>query len=190
MFQTTIDPSSKINSFLRPETAQGIFVNFPRLLASNGDKMPVVAAQIGKSFRNEITPKNGLIRLREFCMAEIEHFVDPDDKSHKKYDSIKHDVVRLFQKETQVTTGEVLEMTLEKAINTKIIENETMAYYISRISTFLISIGIRPEYLRFRQHLDTEMAHYASDCWDAEIYTSMGWIECVGIADRACYDLN
>jgi glycyl-tRNA synthetase len=59
MFQTNIDPSSNLLAYLRPETAQGIFVNFPKLLASNGDKMPVIAAQIGKSFRNEITPRNG-----------------------------------------------------------------------------------------------------------------------------------
>jgi glycyl-tRNA synthetase len=55
---------------------------------------------------------------------------------------------------------------------------------------FLTSIGIRPEHCRFRQHLPTEMAHYAADCWDAEIETSLGWLECVGIADRACFDLN
>jgi len=55
---------------------------------------------------------------------------------------------------------------------------------------FLISVGIRKEHLRFRQHLPTEMAHYATDCWDAEIFTSYGWLECVGIADRSCFDLN
>ena len=51
-------------------------------------------------------------------------------------------------------------------------------------------VGINPAKLRFRQHLSTEMAHYAMDCWDAEILTSYGWVECVGIADRACYDLD
>ena len=190
MFQTNIDPSNKQLSYLRPETAQGIFVNFPRLLASNGNKMPVIAAQIGKSFRNEITPKNGLLRLREFSMAEIEHFVDPDDKSHIKYDLIKNNNVILFPKVNQVTDGKVIKVTLKEAIKSKIIENETMAYYISRVHMFLIDIGIKSKYLRFRQHLDSEMAHYASDCWDAEIYTSYGWVECVGIADRACYDLR
>merc|ERR1719414_2501151 len=61
---------------------------------------------------------------------------------------------------------------------------------IVRTYTFLASIGIKAQHCRFRQHLPTEMAHYACDCWDAEIETCYGWLECVGIADRACFDLN
>lgn len=55
---------------------------------------------------------------------------------------------------------------------------------------FLTQLGIDKERLRFRQHLSNEMAHYAADCWDAEIESSYGWIECVGIADRSAYDLR
>lgn len=75
--------------FLRPETAQGIFVNFKRLLEFNQGKLPFAAAQIGNSFRNEISPRSGLIRVREFTMAEIEHFCDPQDKSHSKFIDIQ-----------------------------------------------------------------------------------------------------
>jgi glycyl-tRNA synthetase len=85
MLATTIGPSSKIPSYLRPETAQGIFLNFPRLLEQNGYKLPFGGAQIGLGFRNEIAPRNQLIRCREFQMAEIEYFVDPKDKSHPKF---------------------------------------------------------------------------------------------------------
>jgi glycyl-tRNA synthetase len=70
------------------------------------------------------------------------------------------------------------------------VDNETLGYFIARIFLFLIKIGINPDRLRFRQHMANEMAHYAADCWDAEIHTSYGWIECVGCADRSAYDLT
>ena len=70
------------------------------------------------------------------------------------------------------------------------VNNETLGYFIGRVYLFLTSLGIDKERLRFRQHLANEMAHYAADCWDAEIECSYGWIECVGIADRSAYDLR
>jgi glycyl-tRNA synthetase len=70
------------------------------------------------------------------------------------------------------------------------VDNETLGYFLGRIHLFLLKIGINPARLRFRQHMGNEMAHYASDCWDAEIHTSYGWIECVGCADRSAYDLT
>merc|ERR1719309_253605 len=88
MFQTHIGPSGAVKGFLRPETAQGIFVNFKRLLEFNQGKLPFAAAQIGNAFRNEISPRSGLIRVREFTMAEIEHFCDPNDKSHPKFSKV------------------------------------------------------------------------------------------------------
>ena len=71
-----------------------------------------------------------------------------------------------------------------------IINNETLGYFIGRTYLFLSILGIHKERLRFRQHLLNEMAHYAADCWDAEIECSYGWIECVGLADRSAYDLK
>lgn len=68
--------------------------------------------------------------------------------------------------------------------------NQTLGYFIGRVYLFLTNLGIDKERLRFRQHLPNEMAHYAADCWDAEIECSYGWIECVGIADRSAYDLQ
>ena len=66
----------------------------------------------------------------------------------------------------------------------------TKAYFIGRIYLFACKMGIDPARMRFRQHLDNEMAHYAQDCWDLECRTSYGWVECVGCADRSCYDLQ
>jgi len=71
-----------------------------------------------------------------------------------------------------------------------IVDNETLGYFIARTYLFLTGIGINKEQLRFRQHLQNEMAHYAQDCWDAEIECSYGWFECVGLADRSAFDLK
>lgn len=88
MFPTSIGPSGQIQGFLRPETAQGIFVNFKRLMEFNNSRMPFGAAQIGQSFRNEISPRSGLLRVREFTLAEIEYFVDPMNKDHPKFHQV------------------------------------------------------------------------------------------------------
>lgn len=70
------------------------------------------------------------------------------------------------------------------------VNNETLGYYLARVHQFLVKVGVDPKRIRFRQHLANEMAHYAKDCWDAEILSSYGWIECIGNADRACFDLD
>ncbi len=75
-------------------------------------------------------------------------------------------------------------------INKGVIANETLGYFVARTFLFLAACGVKKDRLRFRQHLRDEMAHYATDCWDAEIQNSFGWIECVGIADRAAFDLG
>ena len=190
MFKTTIGPEGNQVGFLRPETAQGLFVNFRRLLDFNQGRMPFAAAQIGLGFRNEIAPRNGLLRVREFCMAEIEHFVNPSDKSHSKFFKIADKELILFPQDAQLGTGRTIQITAGEAVKQKIIDNETLAYFVTRTQLWLEKIGVDPTRLRFRQHLRTEMAHYATDCWDAEIKVCHGWVECVGHADRSCYDLE
>lgn len=154
--------------------------------------MPFAAAQIGLGFRNEIHPKQGLLRVREFTMAEIEHFVDATNKNHPKFANVKDMKLPLFSKQNQVAGDRVIirDMTLEDAVNSKVIDNQTLAYFMARTYLFLVSCGINAEGIRFRQHRDDEMAHYAQDCWDAEVETSYGWIEIAGHADRSCYDLS
>uniref|UniRef100_A0A8R1HPL1 Glycine--tRNA ligase n=1 Tax=Caenorhabditis japonica TaxID=281687 RepID=A0A8R1HPL1_CAEJA len=190
MFPTQIGPTGDFKAFLRPETAQGIFVNFKRLLEFNQGKLPFAAAQIGLGFRNEISPRQGLIRVREFTMCEIEHFVDPDDKSCAKFADIADQKLVLFSACNQLDGAAAREVAIGEAVAKKTVANETLGYYMARCHQFLIKVGVDPRRLRFRQHLSNEMAHYAQDCWDAEILTSYGWIECVGNADRACYDLQ
>ncbi|KAI1134396.1 glycyl-tRNA synthetase 1 [Hypoxylon sp. FL0543] len=191
MFKSTIGPSAAAPVYLRPETAQGQFLNFKKLLDYNQGSMPFASASIGKSYRNEISPRSGLLRVREFLMAEIEHYVDPQQKSHSRFTEVSEVTLPLLDRETQLagkTTPQT--MTVNQAVTSKIIDNETLGYFLARVMLFLLKIGACPSKIRFRQHLANEMAHYACDCWDAELLTSYGWIECVGCADRSAYDLT
>jgi glycyl-tRNA synthetase len=190
MFKTQIGPSSNVAGFLRPETAQGIFVNFKRLLEYNGGKLPFAAAQIGNAYRNEIAPRSGLLRVREFTMAEIEHFVHPLEKKTPKFASVADVKLNLLSAASQEGNCEIVTVPLREAVESRLIANETLGYFLGRTQLFMVLAGVKPDKLRFRQHKMNEMAHYANDCWDAEIFTSYGWIEVVGHADRGCFDLT
>jgi glycyl-tRNA synthetase len=192
MFSTTIGPGSQRTGYLRPETAQGMFVDFSRLLRFYRDKLPFGAVQIGKSYRNEISPRQGMIRLREFTQAEAEIFVHPNEKnqhpSFKRYAEYHMPLLTHIQ---QQKCEDPFEISMREAVDKGIIANEYVAYYVALTHELLVTIGIKPERLRFRQHLPDERAHYATDCWDAEVYSRrFGWVETVGIADRTDYDLN
>ncbi|KAL2612648.1 hypothetical protein R1flu_024340 [Riccia fluitans] len=190
MFSTSIGPAGNAPGYLRPETAQGIFVNFSKLYYYNGNKLPFAAAQIGQAFRNEIAPRQGLLRVREFTLAEIEHFVDPEDKSHPKFKDVADLQFLLYPRKEQLAMEKPVKTRIGDAVSQGIVNNQTLGYFIARTYLFITSLGIDKERLRFRQHLPNEMAHYASDCWDAEVECSYGWIEVTGLADRSAYDLK
>lgn len=190
MFKTTIGPGTGRQGYLRPETAQGMFVDFQRLSKFYRDKLPFGAVQIGKSYRNEIAPRQGVIRLREFTQAECEIFVDPRNKKHPNFERFADRELVLYSQEAQ-QKGESFRMTVREAVGAGVIAHEVLGYNIALTNEFLTKVGINPAKLRFRQHLKDEMAHYAIDCWDAEIETDrFGWVEIVGIADRTDYDLK
>jgi glycyl-tRNA synthetase len=201
MFDTSIGPSGDKKGYLRPETAQGQFLNFSKLLEFNNARMPFASASIGKSFRNEISPRAGLLRVREFLMAEIEHYVDPKNKKHPRFSEVKDLKCRFLPKGVQEEgRTDLTETTVGEAVSSGMVDNETLGYFLARIWLFLKKLGCDMSRVRFRQHMKNEMAHYASDCWDAELHTSYvhhhmnklmkGWIECVGCADRSAYDLT
>ena len=192
MFQTDIGPTGQLKGYLRPETAQGQFLNFQKLLEFNNQSMPFASASIGKSFRNEISPRSGLIRVREFLMAEIEHFVDPEGgKRHPRFSEVEEVELALLNRHVQLAGQTTVEkMTIGKAVATGLVDNETLGYFLARIQLFLKRLGVDQNKVRFRQHMANEMAHYAADCWDAELLSSYGWVECVGCADRSAYDLT
>ncbi|KAK0766747.1 hypothetical protein N5P37_000475 [Trichoderma harzianum] len=192
MFQTSIGPSSNLPGYLRPETAQGQFLNFAKLLEFNQSQMPFASASIGKSYRNEISPRAGLLRVREFLMAEIEHFVDPEGgKKHSRFHEVEDVELVLLDRHVQLSgKTETKKMTIGQAVKDGVVDNETLGYFLARIHLFMKRIGVDLSKMRFRQHMANEMAHYACDCWDAELLTSTGWVECVGCADRSAYDLT
>ncbi|KAI1318403.1 hypothetical protein F5Y16DRAFT_392008 [Xylariaceae sp. FL0255] len=179
-------------AFLRPETAQGQFLNFTRLHELNQNNLPFASASIGKSSRNEISPKSGLLRTKEFTMAEIEHYVDAEgDKSHSRFSEVTDVNINLLIREAQSQgRTDATSITVGQAVEDGIVNNETMGYFMARIQLFLVKIGIDPAKIRFREHMENEMAHYARYCVDAEVLTSYGWVEVVGCADRSAFDLK
>ena len=151
LFKTFVGPveDAKNLAYLRGETCQGIFVNFNNVLSSTRVRIPFGIAQIGKSFRNEVTPGKFLFRLREFEQMELEYFVHP-----------------------------------AKA-------GEAYKYWKEERMKWLVSIGLKPENLRFRRHGEKEKAHYAAESWDIEYnYPDWGFKELEGIANRTDYDLK
>jgi glycyl-tRNA synthetase len=118
-------------------------------------------------------------------MAEVELFVNSKDDSWPRFHELSGE--RLFLVPNK---GEPVELTLGEAVEKGIIKKRVLGYFIALTQRFLMEVGVDPKRLRFRQHLEDEMAHYAADCWDAESKLDYGWVEIVGIADRTCYDLQ
>ena len=151
MFKTQVGPLEESGStaYLRPETAQGIYVNYQLVQGSTRMKIPFGIAQIGKAFRNEIIARNFIFRTREFEQMEMQYFTQPgkDDDA----------LIEWKQK---------------------------------RLDFYNDVLGISPEKLRFHQHGDNELAHYAKEAWDIEYNFPFGWSEIEGIHNRTDYDLN
>ncbi len=186
MFKTNIGPGSNRVGYMRPETAQGIFVNYQNLYRYNREKMPMGVIQTGRGYRNEIAPRQGMIRMREFNMMEVELFVDPEDKDWPRFKDIENETIDLVPN----TGVGMITTTVGKAVEDGIIANRVLAYFVYTTRQLLVRLGVDPKRLRFRQHDKDEMAHYAADCWDAEALLSYGWTEITGIADRGCWDLS
>ncbi len=185
MFSTNIGIGNSRDAFLRPETAQGIFTNFHLLYRFCREKIPLGVIQLGRGYRNEVSPRQGVIRMREFSMAEAEIFFDPQDKTHPRFTHVKSKKLFLYDNKQKLT------LSLADAVNKQVVNSQALAYYMYLTQEFLLHAGVDPEKFRFRKHAEDELAHYASECWDAELYSErFGWIECVGIADRSAYDLQ
>ncbi|MGE3974864.1 MAG: glycine--tRNA ligase [Bdellovibrionales bacterium] len=150
MFKTFMGPVEETASvvYLRPETAQGIYVNFENVATSMRKKIPFGIAQIGKAFRNEITPGNFIFRTREFEQMEMQYFVKPgsDEEFMDKWKEIRKE--------------------------------------------FYLGMGLRKENLKFHQHTDKELAHYAKSAFDIQYNFPIGWQEIEGIHNRSDFDLG
>jgi glycyl-tRNA synthetase len=200
MFETNIGPGDGAPGYLRPETAQGIFVEFPRLKEYARNRLPFGVTQVGRAYRNEISPRRSIVRTREFTQAELEQFVDPE-RDEPDLSAVADVSLRLYPATEQgAETGEYVETTVEEAVADGTVENAWVAYYLGVAQEWYERIGVDTERFRFRQHLAGERAHYAADCWDAESEIRSGadpadptageWIEMAGFAYRGDYDLS
>ena len=184
MFKVEIGQEGEM-FYLRPETCQSIFVDFPRLVKTMRLKLPQGIAQIGKSFRNEISPRQSLLRLREFYQAEIEIFCNPEKLSDiEKFSQVKDTIIRIQ------TDGGFKEMTCQEAVDANVIPNKFIAYYLGILSEFYEKTGIDMKKSRFRRLDDKEKAFYAKVAFDFEVNTSIGWIELVACNYRSDYDIK
>ncbi len=190
MFETNIGPGTSSPGYLRPETAQGIFVEFPQLAEYARNQLPFGVAQIGTAYRNEISPRNSLVRVREFTQAELEHFVDPeaDDPPLERVADVVLPLYPVDQQEN--AEGDLLELTVSEALEDGVVADPWVAFYLGLSKGWYERIGVDMDRFRYRQHLPGELAHYAADCWDAESELDGDWVEITGFAYRGEYDLR
>ncbi len=189
MLSSNVGPVAGNTAYLRPETAQGIFVNFKNLLASTRANLPFGVAQVGYSYRNEISPRQWIIRLREFRQMEIEYFFNPK-KPTIDGDLLKTKIPLLTREEQKKGKPESIEITAKDSVKKGIIPNEIMANFMAKEFLWYQQLGVPKEALRFRHMTEAETPHYSKGNFDMEIKFDFGWKEAVGNAYRTDFDLS
>jgi len=191
MFSTTIGPYSDSIGYGRPETAQGIFINFKRIMEIMRGKFPLAIAQIGPALRNEISPRQGPIRLREFTIMEFEFFYDPENSKCEKLGEIEKDSINILPEKIKLEGNEAINITIEESLENGYILNEWLAYFMALSQRFVSRLGIPPKKQRFDEKLINERAHYSTQTYDHEVLLERwGWVEVAGHALRTDYDLT
>ncbi len=191
MLKTSV--GNNVTVYLRPETATTTYLLFNRLDQDARRQYPIRVFQYGKAYRNEISPRQGVLRMRAFDQFELQMFISKhQEMEFDDYEEIKNNKLPLLDwklQEKGIDTPEFI--SLNNAILNKILQKPAYAYclYIGYYLTLIL--GIPENLIRFRQHSLNERAHYADDAWDIEIKTrQFGWIEICGIHDRTNYDLK
>ncbi|MEM1873631.1 MAG: glycine--tRNA ligase [Acidilobaceae archaeon] len=193
LFKTTIGPYEDNVGYLRPELAQGMFVAFKRVYESMRGRLPLGIAQIGRVMRNEISPRQAMIRLREFTIAEMEYFFDPrnEEESCPFFEKVKSEKLKILTYEAKTRGESPAWITLEDAVESRVIVNKCLAYwmYVGRI--FAESLGIPSDSIVFVEKGPHERAHYSRQTFDEMVKVSRwGWVEIAGHAYRGDYDLS
>ncbi|MFB3888876.1 MAG: glycine--tRNA ligase [Candidatus Bathyarchaeia archaeon] len=192
MFETTIGPYSGATGYGRPEAAQGIFVEFNRLYAVARERLPFGVLQIGHALRNEISPRQGLIRLREFTIADLEFFFDPEEPCCHLLKGVENDVLPILLCKTRLECSEQpTAFTVREALNQGIVHSEWQAFFMAMAKKLLVELGVPAEKQRFIEKHPWEKAHYSSQSFDQEVLLDrFGWTEVSGHAYRGDYDLS
>jgi glycyl-tRNA synthetase len=190
MLKTQIGPTGLEVAYLRPETAQGVYIDFRNLTKIYGLNLPTGIAQIGKAYRNEISPRQQLIRMREFSQMELQFFFDPeipiDEMGGMKVDK---EISELKIPFLACDSTKVEMRSVGDLLNEKRIPNTQFAAIVYFANRFINSIGLGKDF-RFREVSETERAHYAKAAFDLEVNTSYGYIEVGGTHYRTDYDLS
>jgi len=189
MMRTNVGSSDDFNFFLRPETAQSIFTNFGFVQDTSRLKLPFGIAQVGRAFRNEISPRDFLFRCREFEQMELEYFVDPNVNCVFSFDKFKFKDVNVLSEKSQVDGKGVEVVSFLDLVSGKLMDS-WLAYWICFEFNWIVSLGLSRENIRLREHKKNERAHYSESSWDLEYNFPFGWKELVGFADRGVFDLS
>jgi len=192
MFTTTIGPYSEAIGYGRPEAAQGIFIEFKRLYEYARERLPFGVAQIGHALRNEISPRQGPIRLREFTIIDLELFFDSEDPNCPMLKEVENEALKLVLAENKLKgIEEPVEVTVNEALSKGHIKAEWQAFFMALAKRFLVELGVPEEKQRFVEKLDWERAHYSTQGFDQQVYLeSWGWVEVSGHNYRTDYDLK
>ncbi|MDR1992033.1 MAG: glycine--tRNA ligase [Nitrososphaerota archaeon] len=191
MFETTIGPYAGSVGYGRPEAAQNIFVEFNRLYNIARERLPFGCINIGRALRNEISPRQGLIRLREFTIADLEFFFDPEESSCERICEVENEILPILLCDTRLKNCEdITPFTVREALNRGIIRCEWQAYFMAQAKRLLTELGVPAKNQRFIEKHPWEKAHYSTQSFDQEVLVDRwGWIEVSGHAYRTDYDL-
>jgi len=179
--------STQKNVYLRPETCQTIFTDFSRMMKTMRLKLPQGISQHGKSYRNEISPRQTILRTIEFEQMETEIFFDPKNINEiEKWNEIK-DYKLCVQLDGK---KQVEQISCADLVKKKIVSGKLIAYYLARTQQLYEQYGFDLKKMRFRELDNKERAFYAKEGWDFEVLTSIGWLELIANNYRTDYDLN
>ncbi len=192
MFSVGVGPTGDVKAYLKPETTQSSVLDFPNVYRTMRAKLPLKIAQVGRSFRNEISPRNIMLRMREFDMAELQVFFNSEENKFAGFESIGKEKIRILPADLRKgKEGKEVEVTIGEALKKGWVPNELTAYYLAKVFRFYLSLGFERKNLRFKELLPEERAHYAKVHWDFEVFTEdFGWVEVVNNAWRTDYDLS
>lgn len=179
-------------AYNRPETATTTYLPFQRYWRFFRKKLPIKVFQVGKAFRNEISPRQHVLRGREFTQAEGQVFVTEELKHDwDEYDDVKDVELPLWTAEQQENGDGSAPMLIADAVENGVVSSQAYAWCLYLAFELFRSVGIPEERMRYREHTADEKAHYARDAWDLEIeLNSFGWTECCGVHDRGDFDLS